>query len=112
MEINFPNRWEANYYRYIKWLGDKGKIRAFRYQPPYFVFPVEFGHRRYRPDFLVVGYDRTYYIEIKGYMDSASKTKLKRMKKYFPDVEVRLVTATEMRNLNNTVGKLIEGWER
>ena len=31
------------------------------------------------------------YVEVKGWLDKASKTKLKRMKKYFPDVLVEVV---------------------
>jgi formylmethanofuran dehydrogenase subunit A len=37
------------------------------------------------PDFLVTKTDgTTYWVEVKGYMDAKSLTKIKRFKKYYP----------------------------
>ena len=114
VERNFPNRWEANYCRYLHWLAEHDEIAGYEYQPAYFTFPIEHGITRYRPDFFVIafGCDGDYYVEIKGYMDAASKTKMNRMKKYYPDITVKVVTNSDMAKLNRTVGHLIEGWEK
>ena len=115
---HFPNRWEANYYRYLHWLESRKEIITFWYQPDYYEFPVQHGTTRYRPDFHVRTQDPDsdyfieYLVEIKGWMDAASKTKLNRMKKYHPEIEVRVVTWPDMQALSKQVGGIIEGWER
>lgn len=112
-EIYFPNRMEYNYYLYLMWLESQGVIREFVYQPAYYVFPLPHGINRYRPDFLVTDSNGAkYVVEVKGWMDAASKTKLNRMAKYFPHIEVRLVMYKDMQKINRSVGGIIEGWER
>ena len=54
--------------------------------------------------------DPTYYVEVKGYMDRVSKTKLKRMAKYYPEVIIKVVGKKEY----NSIAKwknVIDGWE-
>ena len=116
--IYFINRSEADYYRYLSWLKTKGQIYDFTHQPPEFDFS-RFGVRRgpssfYKPDFKVVeNGDGTkyHYVEVKGYLDQKSKTKLKRMAKYFPGDRVDLVMYRDLACLARQVGKLIPGWE-
>lgn len=113
-EINFPNKMEANYYRYLWWLYSKEEIEAFRYQPkPAFDFRPKYtrGTTSYKPDFEVDTGHEIYYVETKGYMDPKSKTKLKRMAELFPDVRVEVVLYRDYQRIARTIGPMIEGWE-
>lgn len=85
-EIYFRSAWEANYARYLEWLVGLGQIAGWEYEPKEFWFEgIKRGTRSYKPDFQVWETKEYYqWIEIKGWMDSISKTKLKRFKKYHP----------------------------
>ena len=72
-------RWEAYAYTEIK-----RTLRVYRLN-------------RHLPDFKIWNRkdSEPYFIEIKGYMDQVSRTKLKRMKKYYPEIRVDLVQAKQ-----------------
>lgn len=70
--------WEANVCRILKSLDI-----PYEFEPTVFYFPIKRGTVAYRPDILLTETDE--WIEIKGYFDNASRIKLKRFKKYFPD---------------------------
>jgi hypothetical protein len=91
----YRSRWEANYGRYLEFLRVNGKIQSWKHESKTFWFEgIKRGCRSYLPDFLVVNNDGTEeYHEVKGYMDSRSLTKLKRMKKYYPEVKLLVVGA-------------------
>lgn len=66
----------------------------------------------YTPDFKVVELDQTVkYHEIKGWFDSASKTRLKRMAKYYPEIVVVVVGQKEYNALAKSVSGFIANWE-
>lgn len=106
--------WEANYCRYLLWLQRAGAIAAWAYEPPglEYLFPVKRGPARfYRPDFLVTLPDgRTELHEVKGYMDSVSRTKLKRMQRYYPEIMVKLITSEEYKAIRE-LGRGLPHWE-
>jgi hypothetical protein len=93
--------------------GQKGQVREWKFEPKTFEFDgIKRGCRFYTPDFWIEWADgRTEYHEVKGYMDPKSATKLKRMKKYFPDVEVLLVDRTAYQALARQLRGIITGWE-
>jgi len=109
----FRSSWEANYARYLTWLENKGEILKWEYEPQTFYFEaIKRGTRSYTPDFKVF-FKNTYEVqEVKGWMDQPSKTKLKRMNKYFPEEEVIVIGEAWFRSANKTIGKIISGWER
>jgi len=74
----FRSSWEANIARYFNLVGIE-----WEYEPKQFEFPVKRGCVSYKPDFYLPKED--VWIEVKGYMDQKSKTKLNRFKKYYPD---------------------------
>jgi len=75
-DIYFRSAWEANYARYLNFVDIK-----WEYEPKEFEFEeIKRGTRFYTPDFYLPGGDR--WIEIKGYFDDKSQTKIKRFKKY------------------------------
>src|SRR5687768_3513242 len=82
----FRSRWEANYARYLEWLKTNGEIVSWTHEPKTFWFEkIKRGTRSYLPDFCVIEKNgKEVYYEVKGYMDSKSKTKIKRMAKYYP----------------------------
>lgn len=86
------SKFEAAYAFYLAFLKKSQMIRDFDHEPRRFEFPLKRGNNSYLPDFRVTmpnGSEK--YVEVKGWLDKASKTKLKRMNKYFPDVLVEVV---------------------
>lgn len=112
-QIFFRSRWEANYARYLNLLVAQGKIAKWEFEVDTFWFEaVRRGTRSYTPDFKIYGTDgRIWYEEVKGWMDKKSATKLKRMKKYHPTVEVILVTVKEYTAIEKEFGKVLPHWE-
>lgn len=105
--------WEANYARYLNWLIEQGLILKWEYEPDVFVFhAINRGTRSYTPDFKVWTDETTYeYHEVKGWMDPKSRTKLKRMAKYYPDEKVIMIGPDEYKTLQRQVGPLVDFWE-
>lgn len=108
----FRSAWEANYARYLNWLVAQGQVRSWQYEPQTFVFHGETrGVISYTPDFLVVEMDGTSaFHEVKGWMDSASKTRLKRMAKHYPNVRIIVIDEDAYKAIAKWA-RLIEGWE-
>lgn len=89
----FRSKWEANYALYLDFLVQNKEIKDWSYEEDTFIFhQIQLGTRSYRPDFKVFNHDNSFeYHEVKGYMDSKSKTKLKRMIKYYPEIKIILI---------------------
>lgn len=108
----FRSAWEANYARYLNWLQSRGEIDSWEYEPETFWFEaIKRGVRSYKPDFRISEKGKSYFVEVKGWMDPKSRTKLRRMKKYHPGVEVRLVDAKQYESIKRAVSRLIPTWE-
>lgn len=107
------SRWEANYARYLEWLRQRGEIAKWEHEPKVFWFlEIKRGTRSYLPDFRITENDGLIaYHEVKGWMDQRSKTKIRRMAKYYPDVKLIVVTSTNYRALERLICRMIEGWE-
>lgn len=110
----FRSSWEANWARYLNLLVSWKQIREWKYEPVTYEFVgIKRGTKFYTPDFLVTENNGgEYFYEIKGYMDQRSETKLKRMKKYHPKVEIRLIQQKEYKSIEKQVSTLIPTWER
>lgn len=83
--------WEVNYAHLLEDKKQSGIIKDWQHEPETFWFEkIRRGVRSYKPDFKITWADdlSVEYHEIKGWMDAKSKTKLKRMKIYHPDVSV------------------------
>lgn len=66
---------------------------------------------RYTPDFRVEELDGAVrYHEVKGWMDSKSRTQLKRMAKYYPNVAVVVIDKEQYYALCQWA-RMIPGWE-
>jgi hypothetical protein len=112
--IYVRSTWEANVARLLILLQKNGDIYSWRYEPrdKEFEFPVKRGSKFYLPDFEVIekeGDDPIFW-EVKGFMDQKSRTKLKRMQKYFPDIKIVLIDKKAYRSLSKWKS-LVENWE-
>jgi hypothetical protein len=105
--------WEANYAKYLQWLQDEGKISFWVYEPKIFYFEgIKRGCTNYRPDFLVhVDENTKYYVEVKGWMDPKSATKIKRFRKYFPEDEIRVVDAKWFKENAPILKNVVPFWD-
>lgn len=82
--INCRSSWEANFARILSMYGIK-----YQFEPRIFVFhKIKRGTKAYTPDFYLPKTDE--WVEIKGYMDDASRIKLKRFKQYYPEEFAKL----------------------
>lgn len=111
--IYVRSSWEANYARYLNWIKEKGQIFNWEYEPDTFWFEkIKRGVRSYLPDFKIWETENSipYYVEVKGWMDAKSQTKLKRMAKYYPKVKIELVEKAQYKEIEKW-SRLIPGWE-
>lgn len=106
----FRSKWEANYALYLNFLIKQNQINKWEYEKDVFIFEkIQFGTRSYRPDFKIYKNDGSFeYHEIKGYMTQRSKTQIKRMAKYFPEVMLILITSKEYKELKSKIGSLLK----
>jgi hypothetical protein len=83
----------------------------WEFEPKTFYFEdIKRGCVSYTPDFYLPEEDK--WVEVKGWMDSKSKTKIKRFKKYFPEEfeKLEIVGASEYKEVKQW-SRLIENWE-
>lgn len=88
--IYFRSKWESQYAHHLEFLKTQGIITSWEHEPHTFWFEsIKRGVRSYLPDFKVTQPDGSHYwVEVKGYMDSKSLTKIKRLKKYYPNEKI------------------------
>jgi hypothetical protein len=105
----FRSKWEANIALVLDFMVKQGEIKDWEYESQTFVFDkVEFGTRRYLPDFKLINNDGTIlFWEVKGYLDGRSKTKLRRMAKYYPEVKLVLIEKDEYNAYKKQLGGIL-----
>jgi len=108
------SRWEANIARMLEFRRMTGSLVSWEHEPVTFWFEkIRRGVRSYKPDFRVVEDGKEpYFIEVKGWMDPQSKTKLKRMKKYHPLVTVDVIDSKRYAVIKKQLQHVVEGWEK
>lgn len=106
----FRSHWEVDFACYLEILKKSKNIKEWEYEPYCFWFnEIKRGVRSYLPDFRVTENDGSqHYIEVKGYFDKKSLTKLKRLKKYYPEVELRMVKADQIKEIRMKFGSLLQ----
>lgn len=108
----FRSSWEANICRYLKFLIRHEEVIGWEYEMDEFEFPVKRGTRFYRPDFKVTTKNGSIeYWEVKGYMDKVSKTQLKRMQKYYPQVKIIVIDKDAYNAIKRDASHLIPHFE-
>lgn len=109
----FRSKWEANYARYLEWLKEHNQIKEWQHENKTFWFDdIKRGCRSYLPDFEITNNNGSIeYHEVKGWYDDRSKTKTKRMAKYYPEVKLIIIFQKQYNDIKNKVGRLIKDWE-
>ncbi len=83
----YRSGWERNIARVFQWLEGEGELLSWQYEPGRYDFPIKRGCIDYLPDFEIVETDGSVrLVEVKGQLDSRSRTKLKRFRKYYPEL--------------------------
>jgi len=105
------SRWEANVAAYLQYLKDNELIKDWEHEAQEYRFDsIKRGVMSYLPDFKITRTNGSFYlIEVKGYMDDKSKTKLNRMKKFYPDILIDLIESKRYKELENQSG-LFKWW--
>ena len=107
----YRSRWEYRYALYLEFMKKHKHIVEWEHEPKTFWFEgIKRGTNNYKPDFRVVfpsGNDE--WIEVKGYMDSKSATKIKRMAKYHPDVKLRVIGKEWFKENGSKLKNIISG---
>lgn len=108
----FKSNSEFRYACYLEWLKKTGNITEWLYEPETFWFlEIKRGVRSYKPDFKVIERSSSHYwVEVKGYMDARSKTKLARFSKYYPQERLELVDSKWFSRNSKKLKGLVPGW--
>lgn len=108
----FKSLWEKRYALYLDFLKRHGKIKEWWYEPDQFWFDgIKRGTKAYLPDFKVLfNSGIVEYIEVKGYMDKKSATKLKRMRIYHPKVLLRIIGKEWFIENGSILRSVIKDW--
>jgi hypothetical protein len=110
----FRSAWEANYARYLNHLISEGAVERWEFEPQPFFFPVKRGNKGYLPDFRVWYPDGSYeWHEVKGYMDDASRIKLKRFALHHTgeSLKLKLIDRAAYMAIKAEFENKLEGWE-
>lgn len=109
--IYFRSNSELKYARYLTLLKENKTILDWFYEPETFWFEsIRRGTRSYVPDFKIINNDNTHeWVEVKGYMDQRSRTKISRFRKYYPNEKLTVVP-TDWFDKNRNLFKCLEGY--
>lgn len=112
-KIYARSKWEANYAYYLQWQKEKGYIKDWEHEPATFWFEgIKRGTNNYKPDFRVLLSDGSHYwVEVKGYMDAKSNTKINRFNRYYPDESLRVIDSKWFKKNNEKMRIVVKGWE-
>ena len=113
-KVFFRSAWEANFGRYLQWQKERQMIKDWEHEPKTFWFEgIKRGVVSYLPDFKVSTLENTHYwVEVKGFMDAKSRTKIKRFKKFFPEETIRIVDAKWYKMNSKKLSNIIPDWEK
>jgi len=108
--IFFRSKWEANYSLYLDFLIKQKQIKNWEYEKDVFIFEkIKFGARSYKPDFKIFNNDDSQeYHEVKGYMTPKSKTQIKRMTKYYPNIKLIIIDKDVYQDIKKKLGKMLK----
>lgn len=106
------SNWEKRYALYLAFMKKHKHIKDWEYEPDTFWFDgIKRGTNNYKPDFKVLfNTDNYEYYEVKGFMDSKSKTKIKRMAKYHPSIKLNVIDKAWFTNNGKILKKVIKDW--
>ena len=85
----YRSAWERNVARVLQFMVQAGTLKEWTYEPRRYEFPqIKRGvNMSYLPDFEIVEPDgTTRLVEVKGQLDSNSRTKLNRFRRGYPEL--------------------------
>ncbi len=108
----YRSRWEYRYALYLQFMKENKYILEWEHEPKTFYFEgIKRGTNNYKPDFRVTfPSNNVEWIEVKGYMDSKSITKIKRMAKYFPEEKLRVIGKDWFSSNGKKLKNIIKNW--
>ncbi len=112
--VYFRSAWEANYARYLNLLMKMKVVTDWKFEPETFWFEnIKRGVRSFLIDFKVqyANEENPVYVEVKGYMDKRSKTKISRFRKYYPQHRLEVIGSKEYHAIVNRWSSAIPNWE-
>jgi len=111
--IYFRSQWEFNYCAWLQYQKDKGMIHDWQHESKTFWFEdIKRGVRSYLPDFQVfLDESHWHWVEVKGYYDSKSLTKIKRFRKYYPEESLILIDSKWFSANSSKLKLIIPQWE-
>jgi len=82
-------------------------ISEWEYEPQVFYFEgIKRGCTNYTPDFKVIlPNEKHFWIEVKGYMDAKSRTKINRFLKYFKEEDLLVIEKEKFLMINIEIEK-------
>lgn len=100
-EYNFRSSWEHTYAIYLEELRVNKLIAYWEFEPVRFMFEkIKRGTNSYLPDFRIYELDGSHWwAEVKGHLTAKAKTQLTRMRKYYPNEIVKLITDVQIKQL-------------
>ena len=106
----FRSKWEVNYALYLVFLVKQKQIKRWTYEEDTFIFEkIKLGTRSYTPDFKIYNNDKSIeYHEVKGWMTPKSKTQIKRMAKYYPDIKLIIIDKDVYMDMKKKLGKMLK----
>lgn len=110
----FRSAYEANYARFLNLMIRYKVVDWWLFESEVFWFlEIKRGTRSYLPDFKVkyAKEAEPVFVEVKGWMDPKSKTKIARFRKYYPQHRLEVVDEKAYRKLASQFSRSIAGWE-
>ena len=109
----FRSSWEFNYALYLQYLKDNKNIKSWEYESEIFYFNESQNNcYAYKPDFKVINNDNSFYfLEIKGWMDKASKNKIENMGIFYPEIKLIVIDDKEYFKFKKEWQDKLKGWE-
>jgi hypothetical protein len=107
------SKWEWYYACYLQILKEDNQIKDWFHEPKTFYFEgIKRGTNNYKIDFQVIHNNiEEEWVEVKGFMDKKSATKIKRMAKYHPSVKLRIIDAEWFKHNLKSLKFLIRKFE-
>jgi hypothetical protein len=109
----FRSKQEANHARYLEFLKQCGIIARWEHESKTFWFTsIKRGINNYTPDFEILLPDgKIEYHEVKGWMDSRSKTKINRFRKFYPNETLKVFDIKTCTAIAKKLSKIVKDWE-
>ena len=106
------SNWERKFCLYLDLMKKHKYIVDYVYEPETFWFEgIKRGAVSYKPDFRVeFPSGKIEYYEVKGYMSSRDATKMKRMKKYHPNVVMTIIGKEWFKANSPKLKAIIKEW--